>query len=150
MKIKKNVFVVFFIFVGSFLFAENWFVCLSSFKSQENAENFYTLLSNNDLNSWIYFSRTEKGDFYRVLYSEPCDDIEKAHDLCNKINSSEAAKKLELKGLWVCKAQKEALVPEIAEPELTDIKEPELTEPEIQEIIEPTILTTQENLSDEK
>ncbi|MCR4952520.1 MAG: SPOR domain-containing protein [Treponema sp.] len=119
MKIKKNLFAIFFICVGGFLFAENWFVCLSSFRSPENAEIFCSQLSENNINSWIYFSRTEKGDFYRVLYSKTCNDSEEARILRDKIDSSKVAKKLALNGLWILKAQKEAENSETAIPATT-------------------------------
>ena len=120
MKIKKNLFAIFFICVGGFLFAENWFVCLSSFRSPENAEIFCSQLSENNINAWIYFSRTEKGDFYRVLYSKPCNDADEARLLRDKIDSSKVAKKLALNGLWILKAQKEAENPEVKTPAAPD------------------------------
>ena len=101
---------------SSLLFCEDWYVCLSSFKNQDNARNFAALLSKNNLSSWVYKTNTEKGDFYRVLYSQACSDLKSAHILRDKIAASKQAKQFNLTGLWVCQVPTE-VVPKAPEPE---------------------------------
>ena len=117
------------------LMAEEWYVCLGSFTIKENAEDYYTLLEKNNLSSWIYYTSTPKGNYYRVLYEVPKDSIEQARKLRNEVSASKAAKTLQLEGLWVCSAQKpvtsdksEAKVVKSTEP---DVKTTKSTEPEV-------------------
>lgn len=116
MKIKRLFVSLIFCFVLQSLIAQEWFVCLASFKNQENAKNYTAVLGQYDLPSWIYLSSTPKGDYYRVLYDVPSSTIEQARKLRDEVAATKGAKALKLQGLWVCVAQKE-IVPVVTKNE---------------------------------
>ena len=107
MKIKRLFAVLIVILLLVPLTAEDWYVCLASFKSKQNAENYAKVLTQNKLPSRVYFLSTQGGDYYRVLYDEPVDSIKKARELRDKIAASREAELLKFKGLWVCSAKLE-------------------------------------------
>lgn len=109
MKIKRLFVSLIFCFVLQSLIAQEWYVCLASFKNQDNAKNYTAVLGQYDLPSWIYLSNTPKGDFYRVLYDLPSQTIEQARKLRDEVATTKGAQALQLKGLWVCVAQKEII-----------------------------------------
>ena len=131
MKIKKLVVFLAFCFMLQNLIAEEWYVCLASFKSKDNAESYCVLLEKNELPSWIFFSSTSKGDFYRVLYDVPKDTVEDARKLRDVIASSKGAKALKLEGLWICSAKKEGkkTVIQDAAKQQSVVKTPAVQEP---------------------
>ena len=106
MKLKKLFAGLIFCFILQALAAQEWYVCLASFRNQENARNYAEVLGKYDLPSWVYFSSTPKGDFYRVLYEVPSATIEQARIVRDKVSVSKGARTMQLKGLWVCEAQK--------------------------------------------
>ena len=110
------------------LIAEEWYVCLGSFTIKENAKDYYTLLEKNNLSSWIYYTSTPKGKYYRVLYEVPSDSIEQARKIRNDVSASKAAKALQLEGLWVCSAQRNVAAKQVNKPE---VKAEKSTEPEV-------------------
>ena len=103
----------FFCFILQGLAAQEWYVCLASFRNQKNASNYSAVLRQHELPSWIYFSSTPKGDFYRVLYDVPSQTIEQARKIRDKVSTSKGAQVLQLKGLWVCEVQKEIIPTQI-------------------------------------
>ena len=146
MKTKKFFLSLVLIFLSAALFAQEWYVCLSSFKNKENADRFCQTLTDNNLPSWVFLSKTDKGNYYRVLFETPCSDINKAHLLRDKITSSKQARKFNLTGLWVCVAQKPA-VPKTQEPEPIQETVPEpLPPPEPEPLPEPELLPEPEPL----
>ncbi len=137
MRVKKLLTSLIFFFLLQVLFAQEWFVCLASFSVKENAQKYVELLEKNGLPSWIYFSSTPKGDYYRVLYESSSQTREEAHLVRDRVAASKGAAALNLKGLWVCTAEKVGEVlpePEPAEPlEEEPIKEEPIEEEPIEE-----------------
>ena len=124
MRVKKLFASLILLFLLQTVFAQEWFVCLASFSVKENAQKYVELLEKNGLPSWIYFSSTPKGDYYRVLYESSSQTREEAHLVRDRVAASKGAAALNLKGLWVCTAEKvEEVLPE-PEPEPI-VEEPE-------------------------
>ena len=152
MKSKRVlVFSCLFLFFTNLLFCQEWYVCLSSFKNPDNAKNFAALLTKNNLPSWVFKTPTEKGDFYRVLYSQACEDLKKAHVLRDKIAASKEAGQFNLSGLWVCQVPVEK-VPKVVEPEPEPlpVPEPEPQPPAVQFIEEEPLPELEEPVIEEE
>ncbi len=145
MKIKRLFVSLIFCFVLQSLIAEEWYVCLASFKNQDNAKNYAAVLGQYELPSWIYFSSTPKGDYYRVLYDVPSSTIEQARKLRDEVAATKGAKTLKLQGLWVCVAEKE-IVPLVTKNE--SIVQEALVPPAAEKLQEPVVLTVNEEKQD--
>lgn len=145
MKIKRLFVSLIFCFVLQSLIAQEWYVCLASFKNQDNAKNYTAVLGQYDLPSWIYLSNTPKGDFYRVLYDLPSQTIEQARKLRDELAATKGAKTLKLQGLWVCVAEKE-IVPLVTKND--SIVQEALVPPAAEKLPEPVVLTVNEEKKD--
>lgn len=145
MKMKKLFVSLIFCFVLQSLIAKEWYVCLASFKNQDNAKNYTAVLGQYDLPSWIYLSSTPKGDYYRVLYDVPSSTIEQARKLRDEVAATKGAQTLKLQGLWVCVAQKE-IVPLVTKNE--SIVQEALVSPAAEKLPEPVVLTVNEEKQD--
>ena len=141
MKIKRLFVSLIFCFVLQSLIAQEWYVCLASFKNQDNAKNYTAVLGQYELPSWIFFSSTPKGDFYRVLYDLPSQTIEQARKLRDELAATKGAKTLKLQGLWVCVAEKE-IVPLVTKND--SIVQEALVPPAAEKLPEPVVLTVNE------
>ena len=85
----------------SFSFCESWFVCLGSFKIEENAINFVKLLKEKGFEAGIDKNFIRGELFNRVLLKIDFDDVELARKKRDVI-LSEYGVGLKLKDLWVC------------------------------------------------
>lgn len=92
------------------LFAENWYVCLSSFTKKSNAEHLIQQMEKNDLHGCIEVSCNKSTIYFRVLLDEPFDTVQEARSRRDQMNSSKFVKAYGLKGLWPCKANPENFV----------------------------------------
>ena len=134
-KSKKTVFllILFFLFTSNYLFCEDWFVCLGSFKVKQNAQSRVAELEKYDIASFIYEAETDGQILYRVLFDELYKDRISARTARNNLEKLSVMNKLGIKDLWICTAERDVFV-EVVEPE------PEVeTEPEPEEEIEPEV-----------
>ena len=149
---KKLIVASLMVLVLQVLMAEEWYVCLGSFQVKENADICCESLEKNNLPSWIYLANTPKGDFYRVLYDVPKDNIEQARRLRDAVAVSKGAKAMNLDGLWVCTAKRADVVepeikPEIKpEPKKTETIKTETSKTDVEE----TTTTVSEEFSEEE
>jgi len=90
----------------SFATAENWFVCLGSYKIKNNAEIFQKEMKADKVKSFIYECEIGGATYYRVLLDEKFDLIQEARNKAEEFGSSAVAEKNGLRGLWVCYAEK--------------------------------------------
>ena len=67
-------FSLFFIFSFCSIFAENWFVCLGSFRVKQNADNRVAELNKHDIPAFVYETESEGQILYRVLLNEKHTD----------------------------------------------------------------------------
>lgn len=149
---KKLIVASLMVLVLQVLMAEEWYVCLGSFQVKENADICCESLEKNNLPSWIYLANTPKGDFYRVLYDVPKDNIEQARRLRDAVAVSKGAKAMNLDGLWVCTAKRaDVIEPEIKpeikpEPKKTETVKTETSKTDVEE----TTTTVSEEFSEEE
>ena len=122
---KKLIVASLMVLVLQVLMAEEWYVCLGSFQVKENADICCETLEKKNLPSWINLANTPKGDFYRVLYDVPKDNIEQARRLRDAVAVSKGAKAMNLDGLWVCTAKRA----DVVEPEIKPDKTTEKVSP---------------------
>jgi len=100
----KFAFITLFLILCSSVFAEDWFVCLASFKQKNNAEALVKNLANNNVGSFIA-EQTVKGQlYYRVLYKTDYPDAVTARRHRDELKNNETLKKYKLSGFWICQA----------------------------------------------
>lgn len=130
------------LFVGLFLTvslsAEEWFVCLGSFKDVNNAKVLVKELKNLDIEAFIYPTQIGDNLYNRVLLDEPFTQISSARLKAAALEDSGKLASLNIKGLWPCAAEKieipvvEEVVEKIPEEILPPVEEiKEVSEPEI-------------------
>lgn len=126
MKSMKKFFVMIgLLLIGTFAFADDWFVCVGSYSSTANATELVQSLQNKGVTAFIYEITKDNGSkLYRVLVNEAFASRDDARDKRDALESSAAIKSLRLSGLWICQAQAPAPIV-VAEPE----PEPEVTTP---------------------
>lgn len=92
----------FFLCIQMIAFAESWFVCLGSFKVEENAKNFVKALENKGFKAGIDKQKLHGAFYYRVLLQTDFSDIKEARQKRDNLSASAEIRALKLKGLWVC------------------------------------------------
>ena len=133
---KKSIlgFSLFFIFSFCSIFAENWFVCLGSFRVKQNADNRVAELNKHDIPAFVYETESEGQILYRVLLNEKHTDRKEARSVRDKYSNNTTIKQLGITGLWIC----------AVEEELPELQEPVLLEEPV-EFEEPPVVVLQEN-----
>lgn len=122
------------IFNAISVFADSWFVCLSSFRNQENALNCMMELYKEGFEVCLDEHVTDSSAYYRVLLHEPFDTAEKARARKEELSEDEKISELGLFDLWICQgnpsltvARKKKKVPEAEKNESAVLDlEPEL------------------------
>lgn len=104
---RKAFLALLFVFCVNTLFAEDWFICLGSFKVKQNAENRVALLARNNIPAFVYETQTDDGVLYRVLMDEQHKDRNEARAAKNRLSENSVIKALGLSGLWICSAERE-------------------------------------------
>ena len=97
-------------FLASPIFADNWYVCLSSFTKKSNAEHLIQQMEKNDLKGCIEVSCTKGTIYFRVLLEEPFATVQEARDRRDQMKNDNFVKAYGLKGLWPCKANPENFI----------------------------------------
>lgn len=104
MKFSKKIFcAALFVFSILHLTAENWYVCLGSFKIESNAEKFSSVLEQNGLSNIIASYENAQGVLYRVLYERSFEKSEEAWIFRNGLQADKRVRALGISGLWICK-----------------------------------------------
>lgn len=104
--IKKFFVIVGLLMIGTFAFADDWFVCVGSYSSTDNAAELVQSLQNKGVSTFIYEITKDNGSkLYRVLVNEPFKSRDAARDSRDALETSTAIKALRLSGLWICQAQ---------------------------------------------
>lgn len=119
---KKLCFTLILCFIVGFLSADEWQVCLGSFRDKNNAETRLQILADGGIPSTIVEHKTENGDiFYRVFYEETFQNQEAA-DLHKKLLSHyPLIKDLNINDVWFLKIHDA----EVTTPEtLTEVEPP--------------------------
>lgn len=93
--------IFFFLFLANALFADDWYICLGSFKEKVNAQSRERVLNENNIPSFVIQHTSRKGEkLYRVLLDEPLATERKAEIRKNELEQSINANKLGIKSLW--------------------------------------------------
>lgn len=100
-------FSIFLVFSFCSIFAENWFVCLGSFRVKKNAENRVAELSEHNISSFVYETESDGQILYRVLIDEKHTDRNEARSTRDKFSNNSVIKQLGITGLWICTAEVE-------------------------------------------
>lgn len=97
--------------VGACLFAQDWFVCVGSYSSNDNADELVYSLQKKGISTFVYAYTKENGNkLFRVLIDEPFDSRDDARKSRDLIEQSKEIKDLNLSGLWICQAEKMPVV----------------------------------------
>lgn len=83
-------------------FANEWFVCLGSFKIKDNATRFCDVLKNKGFYAELDECAVQGETYYRVLLMLGFEDIENARLKKNELYLDSNLMALKLKDLWVC------------------------------------------------
>lgn len=91
--------------MASFAFADDWFVCVGSYSSVDNASELVYSLQKKGINTFVYeFAKDNGSKLYRVLIDEPFDSRDKARIRRDNLENNEVIKSLRISGLWICQA----------------------------------------------
>ena len=101
------VILLFLMFSISLIFCNKWFVCLGSFKVEQNAINFVKLLEEKGFEAGIDQQFVNGELFNRVLLKIDFDDIEMAREKRDVVLDNKGLVGLKLKDLWLCVPSKE-------------------------------------------
>lgn len=101
-KFIKVCFSFVFLLLGSMAFADDWYLCLGSYKDLDNAKTQAAALNNNDISVLIYEHKTSSSPdiLYRILMDEPYSTEAKAVARRNQVQSFQVMKKLNIKNIW--------------------------------------------------
>lgn len=88
--------------ISASVFAAEWYVCLGSFKSYDNAKNLYDKVSAKNLPVKIAEYKKDGEILYRVIYGESNILRDDARKLRDQIINRREIKSLGLNGLWIC------------------------------------------------
>lgn len=93
--------------LGTFVFADSWYVCAGSYGSKANAEELITALQNKGIPAFAYeFTKDSGVKLYRVLIDEEFSSRDDARDSRDFLENDAAIKSLRISGLWICQAEK--------------------------------------------
>jgi len=133
------------------LYAQKWYVCVGSFRSDKNADQRVAQLESYDIPACIAeFKKSETDILYRILVDIPFNTLDEAHKKIAELNKNPGIKKLGITGLWAVQAEntrKTAAVapapvpapaPVVEEPKVEVVNTPKIeTKPEAKYIPEP-------------
>lgn len=128
MKKKIIVSILFCLFLIFPFFAENWYVCVSSFRVLDNAIKFQNELNEKNIQNIIVEYDLENNTLYRVFIDKPFDSRDKARNYINTVQKLPEAKYFNFTGLWVCAKTDDNIIPLIPyqyEPEEAPVPEEE-------------------------
>ncbi|MBQ0050870.1 MAG: SPOR domain-containing protein [Treponema sp.] len=92
------------IFSG-FGFAEETYICVGSYKNQENALQLLQKLGSFNVSAFVNQVELERGTHYRVLLSSGFDSKDSARIYKNEVLTFPFVHHLNLKGLWICSGE---------------------------------------------
>ena len=85
--------------------ADNWYVCLGSFKSIDNTRQFSVVLTEGGLPNAVSVHNATGGTLYRVLYDKPFERRNEARIFRDELLDDTRIHLLNLSGLWICEAK---------------------------------------------
>ena len=109
MKIYKNLIgFLFILLISSNVFADDWYVCMGSFRVKSNAQNRAALLQQNGIDAAVTkFKLADDTFVYRVLMRVPFTREEEAKLRRDQMQTRDLLKKLQETNLWYCVAGSE-------------------------------------------
>ena len=91
---------------------EKYFVCVSSFSVEKNADDMVSLLNSNGLPAFKVKAQVSGRTFFRVLVGTGDKSFQSASQFIKELQDSPVLSKRKIKGsLWVCKAESPYNVP---------------------------------------
>ncbi len=108
------------------LFADNYYICVSSFWNKSFAEKLVSDLEKEGISAVIEETQKDYDTYYRVLVNVHFDNPEEARKECKKLQSSAVIEDLDLENLWICKTEN-------------------VIENKVEKTIQPVVLTTNQN-----
>ncbi len=123
--LKKFVICVGILFLSTGLFAKDWFVCVGSYSSPENAQELVDALQRKGVTTFIYeFTKDNGGKLYRVLVDELFVSRDKARVRRDILEDNAAITSLGITGLWICQAEKPVPVVDVPVINVPVVNEP--------------------------
>ncbi len=101
-KFIKVCFSFLFLLLGSMAFADDWYLCLGSYKDLDNAKVQANTLNNNDIPVLIYEHKTSSSPdvLYRILMDEPYSTEAKAVTRRNQVQNFKIIQQLKITNIW--------------------------------------------------
>lgn len=88
--------------LSAFAFADDWYICVGSFKNEKNAEQFKAKLAEKNIGTFTSeYQKNESEKFYRLLLSEKFDSKEKSLEVKRQLSKNSFIKGLGIKDMWV-------------------------------------------------
>ena len=84
--------------------ADDWYVCLGSFTSADNARQFSAVLTKRGLPNAVSVHHAAGKTLYRVLYDKPFERRDEARIFRGGLLDDPRVRLLRLSGLWICEA----------------------------------------------
>lgn len=105
-KLKKLFLGIAIFLIGTFAFADSWYVCAGSYGSEANANELVTSLQKKGIPAFVYeFTKDNGVKLYRVLIDEAFASRDEARDSRDFLENDAAIKSLRITGLWICQAE---------------------------------------------
>lgn len=119
------------------LYAQKWYVCVGSFRSDKNADQRVEQLESYDIPACITeFKKSETDILYRILVDIPFNNLDDAHRKIAELNKNPGIKKLGITGLWAVQAENTRKTAVVVVPEPVPVQEPVPVPAEEEEINE--------------
>lgn len=83
--------------------AADWYVCLSSFKSEEKAQELKEYFSKNDIGTILYEYKAKDGTtYYRVLFDRKYEEKDSAAQKKSELSRNRSILNKKINDLWIC------------------------------------------------
>lgn len=133
-KFQKFLICAFVFLMASFAFADDWYVCVGSYSSVDNASELVYSLQKKGIDTFVYeFTKDNGSKLYRVLVDEAFTSRDKARIRRDALENDKVIKSLRISGLWICQAA--APIVE-AEPVVEDVPEVQTVQPAEAPVVE--------------
>lgn len=132
------------------VFAAEWYVCLGSFKSYDNAKNLYDKMSAKNLPVKIAEHKKDGEVLYRVIYGESKILRDDARKLRDQIITKKEIKSLGLNGLWICEVPVIILSSDVSPEKESKVVSALVEEPAVKSEEKPALVKQPSSKSEEK
>ncbi len=99
--LKKILLICLFGFFSLALFAEDYFVCIGSFRNKKNAFAFSDSLEKKEMHTCVAEFELESKPLFRVLFKEPFKTVKEASKFAKSLSKNPAVIEFKISGIWI-------------------------------------------------